>query len=225
MDEAAFQPPPNGNGDEMLSLGNPLVDPARDSAFLDLKPRTCPILEHSSGAPHACAGGGSLCPNTVEKHSQDVLRAMKAFRGRRELCDIVVHAGSKTLYAHKIVIAACSPYFYAMFTNEMAESHQSEVTIRDVDEKALEAMIDYCYTSQIVVEEDNVQTLLPAACLLQIQAIQDICCDFLKNQLDPSNCLGIRAFADTHACRDLLRIADKFTQKNFQEVCSFFLLW
>ena len=47
---------------------------------------------------------------------------------------------------------------------------------------------------------------------------QDICCEFLKKQLDPSNCLGIRAFADTHSCRDLLRIADKFTQHNFQDV-------
>ena len=30
--------------------------------------------------------------------------------------------------------------------------------------------------------------------------------------------MGIRAFADTHSCRDLLRIADKFTQHNFQDV-------
>ena len=53
---------------------------------------------------------------------------------------------------------------------------------------------------------------------LQLVEIQDVCCEFLKRQLDPSNCLGIRAFADTHACRDLLRIADKFTHHNFQEV-------
>ena len=51
-----------------------------------------------------------------------------------------------------------------------------------------------------------------------MQEIQDVCCEFLKQQLHPSNCLGIRAFADTHSCRDLLRIADKFTQHNFQEV-------
>lgn len=70
----------------------------------------------------------------------------------------------------------------------------------------------------MTVEEGNVQTLLPAACLLQLAEIQEACCEFLKRQLDPSNCLGIRAFADTHSCRELLRIADKFTQHNFQEV-------
>ena len=105
-----------------------------------------------------------------------------------------------------------------MFTGELAESRQTEVTIRDIDETAMELLIDFCYTSNITVEESNVQTLLPAACLLHLAEIQDVCCEFLKRQLDPSNCLGIRAFADTHACRDLLRSADKFTQNNFQEV-------
>lgn len=49
-----------------------------------------------------------------------------------------------------------------MFTGELAESRQTEVTIRDIDEVAMELLIDFCYTSHIVVEEGNVQTLLPA---------------------------------------------------------------
>ena len=97
------------------------------------------------------------------------------------------------------------------------------MTIRDVDENAMELLVDFCYTSMVVVEESNVQTLLPAACLLQLAEIQDVCCEFLQKQLDPSNCLGIRAFADTHACRDLLRKADKYTQQHFTAVCGFYL--
>ena len=83
-----------------------------------------------------------------------------------------------------------------MFTGELRERDQTEVTIRDIDETAMEIVIDFIYTSYIVVEESNVQTLLPAACLLQLTEIQEVCCEFLKRQLDPSNCLGIRAFAD-----------------------------
>jgi kelch-like protein 20 len=36
----------------------------------------------------------------------------------------------------------------------------------------MDILIDFCYTSNIVVEESNVQTLLPAACLLQLAEIQ-----------------------------------------------------
>ncbi len=49
-----------------------------------------------------------------------------------------------------------------MFTGELAESRQTEITIRDIDELAMESLIDFCYTSHVAVEESNVQTLLPA---------------------------------------------------------------
>ncbi|XP_076455329.1 kelch-like protein 20 [Babylonia areolata] len=155
---------------------------------------------------------------TSDKHPRHTLEAINVLRKHRELCDVVLIVGQKKIFAHRVILSACSPYFHAMFTGELAESRQTEVTIRDIDETAMELLIDFCYTSNITVEESNVQTLLPAACLLHLAEIQDVCCEFLKRQLDPSNCLGIRAFADTHACRDLLRIADKFTQHNFQEV-------
>jgi len=153
-----------------------------------------------------------------DKHARGTLTELNMIRKHHELCDVMITVGARKIYAHKVILAACSPYFRAMFTGAMSESSQTEVTIRDVDESAMDILIDFCYTSSIIVEENNVQTLLPAACLLQLAEIQDVCCEFLKRQLDPSNCLGIRAFADTHACRDLLRIADKFTQHNFQEV-------
>lgn len=44
------------------------------------------------------------------------------------------------------------------------------------------------------------------------------CCDFLNSQLDPSNCLGIRDFAETHNCVDLMQAAELFSQKHFSEV-------
>lgn len=156
--------------------------------------------------------------HTSDKHPRAVLTELNVLRRHRELCDVVLNVGSRKIFAHRVILSACSPYFRAMFTNELAESRQTEIVIRDIDENAMELLIDFCYTAHIQVEENNVQTLLPAACLLQLAEIQDICCEFLKRQLDPSNCLGIRAFADTHSCRELLRIADKFTQHNFTEV-------
>ncbi|XP_015785870.1 kelch-like protein diablo [Tetranychus urticae] len=153
-----------------------------------------------------------------DKHPKYTLEALHSLRKRRELCDVVLIVSKRKILAHRVVLSACSPYFHAMFTGELQESRQAEVEIKDIDEHAMELLVDFAYTSHIVVEEGNVQVLLPAACLLQMTEIQEVCCEFLKRQLDPSNCLGIRAFADTHSCQKLFHYADKFTQERFQEV-------
>lgn len=155
-----------------------------------------------------------------DRHPKHVLEALDGLRQNKELCDVVLKVGSRVLYAHRVILASCSPYFKAMFTGKLVESRQVEIPIRDIDENAMELLVNFAYTGSISVKESNVQTLLPVACLLQLTEIQEICCEFLKKQLDPSNCLGIRAFADTHSCRELLCFADTFTQHNFQEVAE-----
>ncbi|XP_038648040.1 kelch-like protein 2 isoform X3 [Scyliorhinus canicula] len=60
--------------------------------------------------------------------------------------------------------------------------------------------------------------LLPAAGLLQLQDVRKTCCDFLESQLHPTNCLGIRAFADMHACTELLNQANTYAEQHFSEV-------
>lgn len=57
------------------------------------------------------------------------------------------------------------------------------------------------------------QVLLPAASLLQLVDVRQVCCEFLQSQLHPTNCLGIRAFADLHTCTQLLGQAHAFAGK------------
>ncbi|KFQ66369.1 Kelch-like 17, partial [Pelecanus crispus] len=168
--------------------------------------------------------GHSISHNS-KRHYHDAFVCMNRMRQRGLLCDIVLHVGTKEIKAHKVVLASCSPYFHAMFTSnicvapdEMSESRQTHVTLHDIDPQALEQLVQYAYTAEIVVGEGNVQTLLPAASLLQLNGVRDACCKFLLSQLDPSNCLGIRGFADTHSCSDLLKSAHKYVLQHFVEV-------
>ncbi len=50
--------------------------------------------------------------------------------------------------------------FRAMFTGELAESRQTEVVIRDIDERAMELLIDFAYTSQVTTVAVNGVTLI-----------------------------------------------------------------
>ena len=56
--------------------------------------------------------------------------------------------------------------------------------------------------------------------LIKVNPVRDACCKFLMKQLHPSNCLGIRRFADTHSCTDLLQLSQEFIMRHFVEVCE-----
>ena len=54
--------------------------------------------------------------------------------------------------------------------------------------------------------------------LFQLTDVVEICSDFLKKQLHPSNCLGIRAFADAQGVTELWRSANEYTSEHIMEV-------
>uniref|UniRef100_T1J370 Kelch-like protein diablo n=1 Tax=Strigamia maritima TaxID=126957 RepID=T1J370_STRMM len=146
-------------------------------------------------------------PFKNNQHPCRVLEALCNMKKQNLMCDVTLVAGGVEVPAHKNVLAACSPYFYAMFTS-FEESRADKITLQGVDSQALLLLVDSMYAMEIGVTEDNVQVLLPAANLLQLPDVRDACCDFLQSQLHPSNCLGIQAFADLHCCRELMHIAE-----------------
>ena len=71
------------------------------------------------------------------KRTRSTFNELNLIRKRHELCDVVINVGTRKIFAHRVILAACSPYFRAMFTGELTESRQSEITIRDMDETGL----------------------------------------------------------------------------------------
>lgn len=66
---------------------------------------------------------------TAERHPISSFEAMNRFRKNKELCDVVLLVDGREIYTHRVVLAACSAYFRAMFTGELAESRQTEVLL------------------------------------------------------------------------------------------------
>lgn len=151
-------------------------------------------------------------------HAKSILNSMNSLRKSNTLCDVTLRVEQKDFPAHRIVLAACSDYFCAMFTSELSEKGKPYVDIQGLTASTMEILLDFVYTETVHVTVENVQELLPAACLLQLKGVKQACCEFLESQLDPSNCLGIRDFAETHNCVDLMQAAEVFSQKHFPEV-------
>ena len=64
----------------------------------------------------------------------------------------------------------------------------------------------------------NVFSILNAALFLQLQSVIKIGCDYLKSNLNITNCVSIRRFSDEQSLNDLKDIGFKYILDNFEQI-------
>ena len=118
----------------------------------------------------------------------NAFEALNVLRQSGELCDIIIRTddGIETV-AHRVVLAACSPYFRAMFTTNFIESKQPIIELKGVAGKALCNIIDYFYTSKLYVNFLNVEEIIVLAHVLQVEDMIEKCEVFLRRNISSSN--------------------------------------
>lgn len=142
---------------------------------------------------------------------------MQQMREDGKLCDVVLEVGDSKIHAHRLVLAASSTYFYSMFVRDMLESRQDQITLQGVDPEAMSLLVEFAYSSKLEITTANVQSLMTAASLFNFPAAFKATSKFLSKQLDPSNCIGIRAFAKTHGSSELVETATAYFLEHFME--------
>ncbi|CAH8472864.1 unnamed protein product [Schistosoma haematobium] len=162
--------------------------------------------------------GRMLMDEGMDYYSVTAFRKMNAFRKEGQLCDVVIKAEGREFLAHRVVLAASSDYFDAMFSSGMAESAQLEVELKSITPEIMDTLLDYVYTGQVRVSMANVQDLLPAASLVQMEGVKVACSNFLLTEVDSTNVLGIRRFAELHNCVELEKFTRNFAACNFESV-------
>ncbi|TFK16236.1 Kelch-like protein 2 [Platysternon megacephalum] len=126
-----------------------------------LLPPVCTKLCHQKPVDLKDDNTEKHCPVTVNPwHMKKAFKVMNELRSQNLLCDVTIVAEDMEIAAHRVVLAACSPYFHAMFTGEMSESRAKRVRIKEVDGWTLRMLIDYVYTAEIQVTEENVQACI-----------------------------------------------------------------
>ncbi|TRZ18434.1 hypothetical protein HGM15179_008675 [Zosterops borbonicus] len=143
---------------------------------------------------------------------------MNAMRKQKTLCDVILMVQERKIPAHRVVLASASHFFNLMFTTNMIESKSFEVELKDAEPDIIEQLVEFAYTARISVNSNNVQSLLDAANQYQIEPVKKMCVDFLKEQVDASNCLGISVLAECLDCPELKATADDFIHQHFTEV-------
>jgi len=87
--------------------------------------------------------------------SSQLLASMKAMRDDESLCDVTLCVDNSSIRvpAHKVVLAAASPYFRKMFSYGFKEAQNGEVKFHDLSPDVLLSVVHFIYTGKIKVSE------------------------------------------------------------------------
>ncbi|XP_071540261.1 uncharacterized protein [Panulirus ornatus] len=118
---------------------------------------------------------------TMETSSQYCLRWNNHRNNLLAAFDQLLHVGAftdvtlaceegVTLHAHRLVLAACSSYFQALFVNARNANHPI-VVLKDVRACDMRALLEYMYRGEVNVEHDALQGLLRVAESLKVKGL------------------------------------------------------
>ena len=161
-------------------------------------------------------------------HSEILLSKCAQFREQGEFIDVGLKVGEDVFPAHRIVLAASSDYFHAMFAHGMKESNQEVIELKDesISAAALKIVLDSIYSGDLQVNDENIFEVLVAADHLQVTSAVQQCCDYLQTQFvdqlrfDVQTFCRVSAIADRHGLKDLQEATQTKMAYIYKEICE-----
>ncbi|KAM9790404.1 kelch-like protein 40a [Syngnathus typhle] len=132
--------------------------------------------------------------------------------------DCVLKVKDKKFPCHRLVLAASSPFFKAMFLSDLEESKARDIILKDVEPGTMGMILRYLYTSDINLTEQNVQDIFMVANMYQIPSIFSVCVSYLQEKLVLGNCLAIFRLGLLLDCPRLALTAQEFICERYQLV-------
>ncbi|KAF2354944.1 BTB/POZ domain [Trinorchestia longiramus] len=161
-------------------------------------------------------GSSSLDSISVEvpSHKATLLGGLVRLQSRGLFLDVTLIAEGEHFKAHRLLLAACSDYFQAMFTDEMLERKQEDIVLHGVSAVGLHSILKYVYSGVLELDLSNVQDVLAAASHLQLPPVQDACAFYMQiltsllsvapqKHLDVDNCVDVASIAETYSLAQL----------------------
>lgn len=129
-------------------------------------------------------------------------------------CDITLISGQTKLKAHRLVLSSVSDYFASLFKYSV-DSFHCTVDPNVVTSECLEAIVDYAYTGEVDITEDNVQDLLVASNFLQVLFITQKCDEYISEHLTSENVVCLLSFSIQQNLPKLFSSICHYVSENF----------
>ena len=103
-------------------------------------------------------------------HSLNTLSSFQHLLDTHCLVDVSLTCSTgKTIPAHRMVLAACSDYFYRLF-KDLPEKHPV-IVFKDASEQILNDLLEFMYRGEVEVDDSNLSDFLKFADTLQVKGL------------------------------------------------------
>ncbi|CRK98230.1 CLUMA_CG011593, isoform A [Clunio marinus] len=132
----------------------------------------------------------------------------------------------ESLYVHRVILAAKSPVFMAMMTNDMEEAAENCVTLHDVDSVTMKELLRYIYCETVENIDAMAPKLIYEAEKYHLDNLKMMCKNSLISNLSIDNVLDNLIIASRLSCvKDLFEkcvdvILTKFQFSSPSELCE-----
>lgn len=132
--------------------------------------------------------------------------------------DVTLIVEDKEIKAHKILLAARSPVFGAMFSNTMKENLESRVVIEDLSYDEVQELLRYIYTGKVPKLQEQTQRLLMMSDKYDLTELKTLCEQALGANLTYHTAGEMLILADTYDAAQLRTHALQFILNNANEI-------
>lgn len=111
----------------------------------------------------------------------------------------------QTIYAHKYVLMARSPVFYAMFSHDMKENVSGEVHINDFEPVVVQELLNFIYTDSLSSSSTEIpqHDLLRIAAKYQVPDLMSICEQSFTDNLNSDSVVAVLQMAQDYGAMRL----------------------
>ncbi|XP_072050866.1 kelch-like protein 12 [Amphiura filiformis] len=166
-----------------------------------------------------------------KSYIDDFTSTLNSFRRKPSLHDITIVVKDKKFPAHKVILAAASDYFNALFVSDhFNETNKlDEVTLEHTDcasPDVIEVVLVFIYSGiSNGIDKENCFDVLAAACYLQIKHLIKECSDFIcdsykGDHLAFENPLRIVKMACNYGLPELKTLGLTFMARDFKEMAQ-----
>lgn len=104
-------------------------------------------------------------------HQSNLLSVFDTLLQNEELTDVTLAVDGGMMKCHKMVLAACSPYFQELFHNLPCK--HPVVVFKDVKMSEIKAVIEYMYRGEVHVAQEQLGELLKVAEVFKVKGLVD----------------------------------------------------